>query len=111
MLYALVVAIVAAAVLIFILMRRGARGGRGDLLGPPPGLGARSRPAPPPAPASPAGGEWPDGAAPVVDLRGPAVAAARRLVAQGQKLEAIKLIREANPGWSLGQAKEWVERL
>ena len=113
MLYALALAIVVAAVLLVVLMRRGRTDGRGDLLGPPPSLGAKARLASlqtPAAPSPPAERPWPDGAAPIGDLADRVAAEARRLVAQDRKLEAIKLVRAATH-WDLGKAKAWVERL
>ena len=110
MLYALAAAIIAAAFLFLILKQRGASGRRGDLLGPPPDLAAKVRPAPSQIPTPRAGGGRPEGAPSIDDLAEEVAAAARQLVAQGRKIEAIKLVRTATR-WSLTEAKEWVERL
>ena len=112
MLIAIAVAVVIAALLLLVVLkRRGGAGSRGDLLGPPPGLGPKTRLASAPAPAPPLGDDWHQGAAPIGDLHERVAAEARQLIAQNRKLEAIKRVREANPSWSLTKAKEWVERL
>ncbi len=111
MLFMLAVAIAVAAVLLaIVLKRRGASGGRGDLIGPPPRLAAEPRPAPPPRTTAPAADSWPEGAAPIGDLPGPVAAEARQLLAQDRKIEAVKLIRAAT-GCSLQEAVDRVARI
>ena len=112
MVFGFAVGFVAAVVLVLFLMKRRGRGdGRGDLLGPPPSLGKQSTLASPRPVAPAAGGGGPTGVARIDDPPDDVVAEVRLLMAQNQKLEAVKLVREARPGWSLGEAKEWVERL
>jgi hypothetical protein len=90
---------------VILLMRRRGEENRGDLVRPPPGLGRHTRPTAPSTPASGTSSYTPIGEVPA------AVAAeARRLMAQNQKLEAVKLVRSATK-WDLGEAKDWVERL
>ena len=113
MLFVVAVAVaVAVVMLLFVLKRRARPGNRGDLLGPPPGLGRTARPAPPPPPAASTLGadSWSEGAAPIGGLPDHVAAEARELLAQHRKLEAVKLIRAAT-GCSLEQAVDQVERL
>lgn len=113
MLFTLALAIAVAAVMLAIVLAMKRRGGehRGNLLGPPRGLGGAARPAPPPPMASaPAAADWPEAAAPIGDLPDPVAAEARALLANGHKIEAIKLVRAAT-GCSLGEAVERIERL
>jgi hypothetical protein len=105
----LIAGVAAAVLLVLVVLLRSRSDRRGDLIAPPPGLGRRARP-PPPPPAPPAVGAWPEGAAPIARLADAVGAEARRLLAQGRKIEAIKLVRAATR-WDLRTAKEWVERL
>lgn len=78
----------------------GKRRGRGDLIAPPGDLGGA---APPPTPApSPPGG--PMSLPPEVE------AEVRALMARGQKIEAIKRVREVTRS-GLKEAMDFVERL
>jgi hypothetical protein len=80
------------------------RGGPRDLVQPPQGLGQGApRRASPPPPAD-GGGEW-SGALPA-DVE----AEVRLLLGQGNKIEAIKIVRAATR-MGLGEAKELVERM
>ena len=108
---ALLVLIAAGVILLALLAaRRGGRDRRGDLLGPPKGLAASSRPTPPRPPASAASGGEPGDAPSIDDLADRVGDEARRLARQGRKIEAIKLVRTATR-WDLARAKAWVERL
>ena len=110
MLFALAALAIAVAVLLaFVLMRRGAARDRGDLLGPPSGLGTTARVAPPqPSTHSVDTGAREVGAS-LDNLPDDIVTEARVLLKHNQKIEAIKLIR-AHARCELGEAKEWCER-
>ena len=110
MLFVLAVAIVLVAVLVLVvLMRRGGAGNRGDLLGPPSGVGTRTRVAPPqPSKRADDSGAREVGAS-LDNLPDDVVTEARVLLKHNQKIEAIKLIR-AHARCQLGEAKEWCER-
>ena len=94
---------IAAAFLVLLLLALRRRSGAGDLIAPPP-IAAT----PPPRYVPPAR-QWPAGAAPIGDLPPDLAAEVRALLAQGDKIEAIKLVRAAT-GLGLAEAKELVER-
>ena len=81
--------------LVFWLGRRSAARGARDLSGPPAGLGVTARPAAPAAPA---------------DLPPDKLAEIRSELSRGNKINAIKLMREA-AGIGLAEAKTAVESL
>jgi hypothetical protein len=92
---------IAFLVLAWLAFRR--RGER-DLIAPPrPGS-----PMPPPRAEPPRA--WPAGAAPIGDLAAELDGEVRALLAAGNKIEAIKLVRAAT-GMGLREAKEMVERM
>jgi hypothetical protein len=96
------VAIAAAfLVLLFLALRR--RSGSRDLIAPP-------RDATPPPRYVPPARPWSAGAAPIGDLPPDLAAEVRALLAQDDKIEAIKLVRAAT-GLGLAEAKEMVERM
>ena len=110
MLYALAAAVIVGAVLlVVVLMRRGGAGSRGDLLGPPSGLKTTTRVAPPPPSSRPVDSGAREVGASLANLPDAVAVEARVLLKHGQKIEAIKLIRE-HVRCELGEAKEWCER-
>ena len=88
--------------LVILLVRR--RSGDRDLVAPPR-LGA---PTPPPWPASRR--QWPADAAPIGDMPEELQREVRALLDSGNKIEAIKLVREATH-LGLAEAKQLVERM
>ena len=95
---------IAAAFLVVLLLALRRRSGSRDLIAPP-----RDATPPPPRYVPPAR-PWPAGAAPIGDLPPDLAAEARALLAQGDKIEAIKLVRAAT-GLGLAEAKQLVERM
>ena len=93
---------IAAAFLACCCSRCGG-GAAPDLIAPP-------RDATPPPRYVPPARPWPAGAAPIGDLPPDLAAEVRALLAQGGKIEAIKLVRAAT-GLGLAEAKELVERM
>lgn len=94
-----VLAAIGIAFLVLILLALRRRSGGRDLIAPPrPGA-----PAPPP-PA------WPAGAAPIGALPPEIEAEVRRLLAAGNKIDAIKQVRAATH-LGLAEAKTMVERM
>lgn len=92
-------------VLLFLAFRR--RPGDRDLLAPPlPGTPAP----PPPTYAPPPPGAWPAGAAPIGDVPEELRQEVRDLLAVGNRIEAIKIVRAAT-GLGLAEAKSMVERM
>lgn len=88
---------IAAAFLVLLLLALRRRSGARDLIAPPPGYVPPARP-------------WPAGAAPIGDLPPDLAAEVRALLAQGDKIEAIKLVRAATD-LGLAEAKQLVERI
>ena len=99
-----VLVLIGIAFLVLALLAFRRRGGPRDLIAPPRAGDGLTPTLPVPLPP------WPRSAAPVGELSEEIDAQVRRLVAAGEKLEAIKLIRAAT-GLGLSEAKNLVERM
>jgi hypothetical protein len=99
-----VLALLGVAFLVLALLAFRRRGGARDLIAPPqsadPLVPTRPVPLPP----------WPRSAVPIGELPDEIDLQVRALVAAGEKLEAIRLIRAAT-GLGLSEAKDLVERM
>jgi hypothetical protein len=93
------------AFLVLILLAFRRRSGPRDLMAPPPSPGTFA-----PPPGTPPSRSWPAGAVPVGGLPPELEAEVRRLLAAGNKIEAIKQVRAATH-LGLAEAKDMVERM
>jgi hypothetical protein len=99
-----VLAVIGVAFLALLLIAFRRRGGARDLIAPPRGGDPLTPTLPVPLPP------WPRTGAPIGELPEEIERQVRALIAAGEKLEAIKLVRAAT-GLGLSEAKDLVERM